>query len=72
LGAVPGLTTVRARYRRPRPADAFLAARALNLGVLLAADVTDPLTLMEAGPASFEESDLAGGGVGATSPPAAA
>ena len=35
-------------------------------------DVTDPLTLMEVGPVSFEEIDPATGGVGATSPPAAA
>jgi len=35
-------------------------------------DATDPLTLMEVGPVSFEEIDLATGGVGATSPPAAA
>ena len=35
-------------------------------------DVTDPLTAMEAAPASFEEIDPAGGGVGANSPPTAA
>ena len=35
-------------------------------------DVTNPLTLMEVGPTAFEEIDLATGGVGATSPPAAA
>jgi len=35
-------------------------------------DVTDPLTLMEVGPVSFEEIDPATGGVGNTGPPAAA
>jgi hypothetical protein len=35
-------------------------------------DVTDPLTLMEVGPAAFEEIDPATGGVGNTGPPAAA
>jgi len=54
-----------------------VAVTASNLRQLLTwsratGDVTDPLTLMEAGPASFEEIDLAGGGVGATSPPTAA
>jgi len=54
-----------------------VAVTASNLRQLLTwsratGDVTDPLTLMEVGPASFEEIDLATGGVGATSPPAAA
>jgi len=35
-------------------------------------DVTDPLTLMEVGPVSFEEIDPTTGGVGNTGPPAAA
>jgi hypothetical protein len=35
-------------------------------------DVTDPLTLMEVGPVSFEEIDPATGGVGNTGPPTAA
>jgi hypothetical protein len=54
-----------------------VAVTACNLRQLLTwsratGDVTDPLTLMEAGPASFEEIDPATGGVGATSPPTAA
>jgi hypothetical protein len=54
-----------------------VAVTASNLRQLLTwsratGDVTDPLTAMEVGPAAFEEIDLATGGVGATSPPAAA
>jgi hypothetical protein len=54
-----------------------IAVTASNLRQLLTwsratGDVTDPLTLMEVGPAAFEEIDPATCGVGATSPPAAA
>ena len=54
-----------------------VAVTASNLRQLLTwsratGDVTDPLTLMEVGPVSFEEIDPATGGVGATSPPATA
>ena len=54
-----------------------VAVTASNLRQLLTwsretGDVTDPLTLMEVGPVSFEEIDPATGGVGNTGPPAAA
>jgi hypothetical protein len=61
------------RAHRPQP----VPATASNLRQLLiwsraTGDVTDPLTMVEVGPASFEEIDLATGGVGNTGPPAAA
>ena len=54
-----------------------VAVTASNLRQLLTwsrstGDVTDQLTLMEVGPASFEEIDPATRGVGNTGPPAAA
>ena len=54
-----------------------VAVTASNLRQLLiwsraTGDVTDPLTLMEVGPAAFEEIDPATGGVGNTGPPKAA
>ena len=54
-----------------------VAVTASNLRQLLiwsraTGDVTDPLTLMEVGPAPFEEIDPHAGGVGNTGPPAAA
>jgi hypothetical protein len=54
-----------------------VAVTASNLRQLLTwsratGDVTDPLTLMEVGPAAFEEIDPATGGVGNTGPPLAA
>jgi len=54
-----------------------VAVTASNLRQLLTwsratGDVTDQLTMMEVGPASFEEIDLTTGGVGATGPPTAA
>jgi hypothetical protein len=54
-----------------------VAVTASNLRQLLTwsratGDVTDPLTLMEVGPVSFEEIDPATGGVGNTGPPTAA
>jgi hypothetical protein len=54
-----------------------VAVTASNLRQLLTwshatVDVTDPLTPMEVGPASFEETDPATDGVGNTGPPAAA
>jgi hypothetical protein len=54
-----------------------VAVTASNLRQLLTwsretGDVTDPLTLMEVGPVSFEEIDPATGGAGNTGPPTAA